>query len=127
MLHHALDATRVAILDLLIYAEAQARLPPPLFPYTTLFRSTASKLVMFWTAPSSTTRKSSLVSPVIGLPFLSVTTTSTVTRSTAAGKDAPGEADGAGEAERADEAGAGEGGVGPEAGGCARPTDRKGV
>src|SRR5688500_19211470 len=82
MLHHALDATRVAILDLLIYAEAQARLPPPLFPYTTLFRSTASKLVMFWTAPSSTTRKSSLVSPVIGLPFLSVTTTSTDRKST---------------------------------------------
>src|SRR5688572_21470078 len=48
--------------------------------------TTASKVVMVWGAPSSLTRKSSLVRPDTGWPFLSRTTTSTVTASIWDGK-----------------------------------------
>ncbi len=50
----------------------------------------ASKLTIDWGAPSSKICKLSLVMPVMGFPFLSVTTTSTVTCSTWAGKVAGG-------------------------------------
>jgi hypothetical protein len=47
----------------------------------------ASKLAMACVSPSSVRTKASRPRPVIGAPFLSVTTTSTVTCSTCAGKD----------------------------------------
>jgi hypothetical protein len=56
----------------------------------------ASKLAMAWGAPSSVRMKSSLVRPGTGTPFLSVTTTSTVTCSTSDGKDGATEGDGCG-------------------------------
>ena len=48
--------------------------------------STLSKLVMTWGVPSSVTVTSPWARSVTGLPFLSITTTSTITCSTWAGK-----------------------------------------
>src|SRR5258708_17342161 len=56
-----------------------------------------SKLVIVWAAPSSAICISSLVRSGMGLPFLSVTTTSTVTSSTWLGKVGAGSAAGEGE------------------------------
>src|SRR6266545_2030754 len=58
------------------------------FSEATAGSCTASKSVIVWRSSSSVTWKSLLVRPVTGRPFLSVTTTSTVTTSTPAGKDA---------------------------------------
>ncbi len=48
---------------------------------------TASKLVTAWGTPSSVSTKSLLLSPLSGVPFLSVTTASTVTSSIWVGKE----------------------------------------
>src|SRR6185295_8837624 len=58
------------------------------FSLATAGSCTASKSVMAWGSSSSVTWKSLLVRPVMDWPFLSVTTTSTVTTSTWVGKDA---------------------------------------
>ena len=60
--------------------------------------SIASKLTTGWATPSSSTVIDSFVRPLIGVPFLSVTTTSTMTCSICAGK-LGGCADAAGAAE----------------------------